>query len=819
MSLRTILLLAGLVAVSASGITVLRLRSQAKSTFDAVASPQSLASSGVAPNAASGTGPDSSALAATPSLPGVTQPVAFQKQPSEYDTVLQPFLAKYCNTCHNDVKQSAGLILTDYVNEAVAKKRREVWLLVADNVASKAMPPKNGPQPTQAERDAVLKYLTGKLTAIECGVEHNPGRVTLRRLNRAEYNNTIRDLIGIDFTPADDFPSDDVGYGFDNIGDVLSLPPILLEKYLNAAEQVMNRAIVDEGNIASSKQMYRPQNLIVSNREFKQRGMISFHSNGTAHIPFNFPGTSEYIIRIRAWGDLAGPDLPRLTVRLEDKVIKTFAVNATPSKPMICEVKVRVDGGTRKVTAEFDNDYYEDVKPRPKDRNLYIGGIEIEGPLSPVQKLLPESHQRIMIARPTTPGSGEIAARKVLTAFVTRAYRRPAKPQEIERLLALVRKMAAQGERFEEQIRIACRAVLVSPHFLFRVEADPPAGQEVRKLNDYELASRLSYFLWSSMPDAELFRVADRGELSRPEVLQAQVKRMLADPKSRALVENFAGQWLQLRNLQTIAPDRRQFRGFDESLRDAMRQETERFFEHVMRENRSVLEFLDSDYTFVNDRLAKHYGFVNISGSEFRKVKLPDARRGGILTHASVLTVTSNPTRTSPVKRGKWVLDNILGTPPPPPPPDVPELEDSKQLTGTLRQKMEQHRANPTCASCHQRMDPLGFGFENFDAVGAWRSRDGGDAIDPSGVLPAGEKFQGPAELRKILLGKADLFRRCLAEKMLTFSLGRGLEFYDKCALDEIVTKLKAEDDRFAALVMGIVQSEPFQKRRNKRGE
>ena len=363
------------------------------------------------------------------------------------------------------------------------------------------------------------------------------------------------------------------------------------------------------------------------------------------------------------------------------------------------------------------------------------------------------------------------------------------------------------------------KAVLCSPHFLFRIEEDPKEPDGVRTINDFEFATRLSYFLWSTMPDEELFRLAERGELRKPGVLEAQVRRMLRDPKVRALSENFAGQWLQLRNLKTAAPDQGYFPNWDDALRGAMAREAELFFEHVVQDDRSILEFLDADYTFVNDRLAKHYGIPGVSGSDFRKVRLPDNRRGGVVTMASTLTVTSNPTRTSPVKRGKWILENVLGTPPPPPAPDVPELPPTGELKGTLRQQMEQHRANPSCAVCHAKLDPLGFGLENFDAIGGWRTADNKQPIDPSGVLPDGAKFEGPAELRKVLLGKSDLFRRCLAEKLLTFGLGRGLEYYDKCAVDGVVKKASSGDDRFSALVLAIVQSDPFQKRKGKRSE
>jgi hypothetical protein len=376
-----------------------------------------------------------------------------------------------------------------------------------------------------------------------------------------------------------------------------------------------------------------------------------------------------------------------------------------------------------------------------------------------------------------------------------------------------------QNEPFHQALKLPMKAVLVSPHFLYRIEEDPKNPNDIRVIGNFELATRLSYFIWSTMPDEELFKLAELGELRRPGVLEAQVKRMLRDPKAKTLAENFAGQWLELRKLKSLSPDLGYFPGWDEQLRNAMVREAEEFFEYVARNDRPILDFLDADYTFVNERLARHYGISGVTGTDFRMVKLPDNRRGGVIPMASTMTITSNPTRTSPVKRGKWILENILGTPPPPPAPDVPELPPTGQLKGTLRQQMEQHRADPKCAVCHNKLDPLGFGLENFDGIGAWRTQDNKKDIDASGELPGGLKFAGPADLRKVLLGKADQFRACFAEKLLTFALGRGLEYYDKCALDGIVAASKADGDKFSAMVLAIVKSDPFQKRKGKRTE
>jgi hypothetical protein len=444
--------------------------------------------------------------------------------------------------------------------------------------------------------------------------------------------------------------------------------------------------------------------------------------------------------------------------------------------------------------------------------------LEIEGPLGDARKPVPESTKRILSVLPGEGVSETQAAEASLRSFARRAYRRPITDTEVQRLVQLFDLAKKEGEPFEQAIKLPLKAVLVSPHFLFRIEDDPKNPNDVRTLSDHELATRLSYFLWSTMPDEELSRLADQGQLRQPLVLHAQIQRMLKHPNAVALTENFAGQWLMLRTIPTLTPDVNVYRGWDEQLRSALVRETELFFEHVVKEDRSVLEFLDARYTFVNDRLSWHYGIPNVKGNEFRKVQLPDSRRGGLVTQGSILLVTSNATRTSPVKRGKWVYENILGLTAPPAAPDVPELE-KQELKGTLRQRMEQHRANPSCAGCHAKLDPLGFGLENFDGIGKWRDTDEGHKVDASGVLPDGSKFNGPAELRKIFLAKSDLFRRCLAEKLLTYALGRGLEFYDKCVIDDLVSKLKQGDDRFSALVQAIVETDAFQKRRGKRTE
>jgi hypothetical protein len=753
-----------------------------------------------------------------------------------FKTKIQPFLQKYCVDCHKGDKPKGGLTLEGYQSETQVLKARKDWAVVQHVLAAGEMPPpkSQAPQPTKAEREMMIAWITSTLTQVECGgtTAKDPGRVTVRRLNRAEYNNTIRDLCGVDFKPAVDFPADDVGYGFDNIGDVLSFQPILLEKYIAAADKILDTALKIPPVPVTDKQVFRPQQINTTPRSAKSRttdargrqvDRIVFNTNteGAAELPqkHNFTAEGEYVFRFRGWGTKVGGEYPKVIIRVDGKDVgAAFTVDAEQGKSKTYETKpVKFTAGERRVAVYFSNPFED--KANKKFREFGVETIEVEGPFNPVLPPEPASVKMLLIARPKAADDARAAAEKVLTNFARRAYRRPVKPEEAARLLKLFDLATKQGEPFHKAIQLPMKAVLVSPHFLFRIEEDPKKPTDVRTISDFELATRLSYFLWSSMPDQELFRLAEKNELRKPGVLEEQVRRMLKDPKAKALSENFAAQWLQLAMLKTLTPDKGYFPAWDDLLKESMVGEAMAYFEYVVKNDRSVMEFLDSDYTFVNGRLARHYGIPEIYGLDFQKVKLPDGRRGGVITMGSILTVTSNPTRTSPVKRGKWILENILGTPPPPPAPDVPELPPTGQLKGTLRQQMEQHRANPSCAVCHAKLDPLGFGLENFDAIGAWRTQDNKKPIDPSGVLPGGEKFAGPADLKKVLLGKADMFRHCFAEKLLTFGLGRGLEYYDKCVIDEIVATAKRDNDRFSSLVLAIVKSDPFQKRKGKRTE
>jgi hypothetical protein len=745
--------------------------------------------------------------------PGSAPPSAAKKNEpaARFATHVVPFLTKHCYGCHGNGKKRGDLSLDGFADDEAVQKNRKVWENVLQMVRSGEMPPKDKPRPPAVEIESMLKSLDAVLANVDCSGPRYAGRVTLHRLNRSEYNNTIRDLIGVDFKPAADFPNDDVGYGFDNIGDVLSLSPLLFEQYLAAAEHILDRAIV----IADTPQPVQTRlggiRFFPRDAGVMRRGVGTILSAKSSLFGEVYCDEGDYVVRVEAYSVPLGDEAVKATVRVGDDK-KEFEVKATRDKPETLELKVKFKAGTRRVVVSYLNPY-SDPKSKektPKARQLVVRGIVVDGPYNAPPPKLPESHQRIMAHR--AKDNPRAAAREIVERFATRAFRRPLQASEAERFLRLYDRAEKRGERFENRIRLALCGVLVSPHFLFRVERNPAGAKAGTSypIDEYELASRLSYFLWSSMPDDELFALAAKGELRKN--LESQVKRLLRDPKSSAFIGNFAGQWLTLRKLDTISPDPKIFPQFDAELRAAMARETELFFEAILRENRSIFDLLDADFSFVNERLAKHYDIDGVKGKQFQRVKLPP-QRGGILTQASILTLTSNSTRTAPVKRGKWVLDQILNTPPPPPPPDVPNLPDDRELTGSLRQVMEQHRANVVCASCHQRMDPIGFAFENFDAIGRWRDKDGKFAIDASGVLPDGKKFQGAGELKAILKDKKDLFSRCLTEKLLTYALGRGLEYYDCCAVDKILDALNKNEYRFSTLLLETVESEPFQMR------
>jgi hypothetical protein len=721
---------------------------------------------------------------------------------------LLPLMRTYCYECHD---ADSEIPLATDESAAQLQASRKTWIRALAQVRLGAMPPEDGKKMDPATRTRMEKLMDQLANEVDCVGNPNAGKVALRRLNRAEYRNTVRDLTGVDYKPASKFPGDDVGYGFDNIGDVLSLPPLLLERYLDAAEYVSGKAIYTP----LPPRVYEVDKAPSSLKDAEEYGggnPLTMASQGTISLESDLPFGGTYTLTVTASGDQAGDE----PARMEVKCGKTRHVIDVPKEEAEeYQANFHLGRGKRKIEISFINDFYV---PNKADRNLHIHHVKLVGQERRTQftppDRLPESHKKLIFVTPGEETSADRATSAVVGRLASRAFRRPATNDEVSRLTKLAARVRADGGSYEESVQVALQAILVSPHFLFKAEQPRTVDSsgEMPPISQYELATRISYFLWSSMPDDELLLLAHRGELRDRRRLLVKVGRMMQDPRANRFVENFAGQWLQLRNLDLVKPDTRLFRSFNDDVRQLMRRETLTFFAGVMRANMPVTTLLDAKFTYLNEDLARFYGVAGVSGEEFRRVSLEGTPRGGLLTHASVLTVTSNPTRTSPVKRGKWILDNLLNTPPPPAPPDVPELEKSK-LVGTLRQRMEAHRKNPACAACHNVMDPLGFALENFDGVGLWRTRDGRDPVDASGKLPDGTQFDGVGDLKRLLSTKRkDEFARCLAEKMLVYAIGRGTEYYDKCALDQIMLYVRQNEYKFAYLIAGIIMSDPFQK-------
>lgn len=727
-----------------------------------------------------------------------------------------PLMQKYCWDCHGDGAHKGEVNFDKYQDEKQVLADRKIWAGVMFHIDQWTMPPAKKEQPTPQEREFLAKYLDQLLNPVDPN-NPDPGRVTIRRLNRVEYNNTMRDLLGVDIRPADDFPEDDTGYGFDNIGDVLALPPILMERYLIAADRVLNAAIPPPPP-DPAVQVFAGNDL--SGQGFPDHGARLMAFNGLCSSEFFAPVSGDYLVRAKVWADPGGSEPAKMELLAADKVSpKTDITSTDPKAPQTVELRVRLTKGGNKIGMRYLNDFYEANAPDPKkrDRNITVKALEVEGPVKVVSLPLNETARRIF-----TPGEKlgetEAGARAILQQFANRCFRRAALPAEVDRLLTIYRLGRERKEGHSGALRFAMKAVMVSPYFIYRTEWQPEANNpgKVIEIDEFALATRLSYWLWSSTPDDELLSLAFRKQL-RPN-LKTQVLRMLKDPKARALAENFGGQWLELRTLKVVTPDKEKFPEFSPELATAMRRETEELFHYIVKENRSVMEFLSADYTFLNERLAKYYGVNGITGPDFRKTDLdPKLNRRGVLTHASVLTVTSDATRTSPVKRGKWVLENLLGITPPPPPPNVPALEEGgpSELTGSVRQRLEAHRSKPGCASCHALMDPIGFGLENFNAIGQWRTTDGNFAVDAAGVLTTGQQFSNANELSNILLtDRRDTYLHAIVNKMLTYALGRGTEAYDRPAVEAILTRMARENHSFQSLVLGISESLPFQKRR-----
>jgi hypothetical protein len=740
----------------------------------------------------------------------------------------------YCDSCHFGPKARADLNL-----QALDLNRLDAngatWEKILRKLRTREMPPVGMARPSEATYVSLIDSIEGERDRV-AQIRPNPGRPTLHRINRTEYANAIRDILGIEIDVSELLPADDIGYGFDNIGDVLQVSPVLLERYLSVARRI-SRSAVGDMTLPVSYQTYNVHHALKQDDRLDATAPVG--SRGGTAIRHFFPVDGEYEISItlqRSRDDeYLGFERDRqLDLRLDDQRLRLFHLprsektivlgGGTPPDANL-KVRLQIDAGTREIGASFLKDtlIQEGVidRLRSDDVQQYfegVGSITVAGPFNVDGPGETVSREKIFICKPASAAEEMACAENILSNLARRAYRRPVQAEDMPQLLSLYELGAEEGG-FEGGIRLALQKILVSPDFLFRAELDPPNAEpgSVYRISDIELASRLSFFLWSSIPDEELLSIAERGELHEPAVMQAQVKRMMADPRSSALIHNFVGQWLFLRNIPRLAPDTFTYPSFDENLRRAMGKETELLVESQVRDDRPVAELLSTDYTFLNERLAEHYGIKGVYGNEFRRVQLEDPRRHGLLGQASILALTSYPNRTAPTIRGKWVLEQLLGVPPPPPPANVPSLKE--ELTSaklTMRERMVEHRANPGCAACHTMMDSLGFSLDNFDAIGGWRDTTGPSSgpIDASGTLPDGTKFNGPEGLREVLVSKKEMFIETFTERLLTYALGRGLEEYDLPVVRKVVRDASAENQTWSSIILGIINSTPFQMRR-----
>ncbi len=743
-------------------------------------------------------------------------------------------VGQYCLGCHNGEAAKGGVDLGAVVSEEIGR-HSQIWEKVVRRLRGRQMPPPGRKRPDEETYAAVLTQLETTLDRA-AAARPNPGHTeTIRRLTRTEYQNAIRDLLALDIDAASLLPADEAGHGFDNV-TVRELSPTLLDRYISAAQKI-SRLAVGGARRSPDGDTIRVRADITQEEHVEG---LPLGTRGGTRIRYTFPRDGDYDVQIRLARDrnehVEGLFEPHeMEVLLDREHVKSFTVQPPPGRKDFQHVddhlklRLSVTAGPHDLGVTFLKKPTSLIETLRQPYNAHFNmhrhprqtpavyQVSITGPFVDRGPGDTPSRRRIFITRPKAADEEQTCAKQILTTLLRRAYRRPVSEADVERILPFYREARREAD-FDAGIEAALSAILVSREFLFRVER-APAGTKpgtVYRVSDVDLASRLSFFLWSSIPDDELLDTAARGELHKPEVLARQTKRLLADPRSQALVSNFAGQWLYLRNLDSITPDSRLFPDFDDNLRQALRRETELLFEEIIREDRSVLDLLKSDHAWLNERLAKHYSIPHIYGSRFRRVPLePGSERGGLLRQGSILLVTSYATRTSPVLRGKWILENLLGTPPPPPPPNVPALDDNNMVSETLpvRERLLKHRANAACASCHNLIDPVGFALENFDAVGRWRTTEEGQPVDASGGLPDGSKFTGVAGLEEALLRRPEVIVGTLTEKLLTYALGRGVEYYDGPAVREVVRTAQAADYRFSALIGAIVNSTPFQMR------
>ncbi|MDA8746328.1 DUF1592 domain-containing protein, partial [Rubripirellula amarantea] len=741
----------------------------------------------------------------------------------------QPLVERYCFDCHSGDDPDAGLALHKLEGGERFQRDREHWKEVLARLQAGNMPPADYEAPTTDERAALVGWVEARLAELDCSKPQDPGWVTLRRLNRDQYRNTIRDLLQVEYEPTRTFPPDDLAFGFDNNADMLSLTPALLEKYLDSARDIARQALlVPESHTGKLIEIPKDK---WQGGQFDREDRRELWSNGAVEFVHSIPKPGRYWMRVRISADQAGDEAVRMAVLDRSRVVQTLDVHVNGDASEEFTLAFDLPKGKRRLGVAFLNDYQGDLQ----DRNLFIEKFAMFGPEEDLMQAAPPAHRRWFAESPSAQDWRDDTqwrpiARQSLERFATTAYRRPVGEQQLDRLMSLVDSRRQAGDTYQRALEVTLQAVLVSPRFLFigdviggddrNTESDARPGQLGYQVDEFELAARLSYFLWSSMPDATLMQLASDGKL-RAE-LEPQVVRMLGSRRAEQFTKHFPGQWLGTRLLADLVPDESQIQSFDYALRKAMTREAEMVFAEVVRTDLPITALLDTDFTYLNSRLAEHYGIEGIAGDYFRRVTLAEVPqfagvRGGVITMAGVLAATSNPDRTSPVKRGKWVLGELLGAEPPPPPPGIDTLEEvarhsEKKLS--IREQMALHREDPSCAACHLQMDPIGLALENYDLVGRWRTEDGVGPIDASGELPSGERIEGAADLKSVLLDRREAFRKCLAEKMLTYALGRGLEYHDECAVREIARHTEEHEDKMQSLILAIIQSVPFQERR-----
>jgi mono/diheme cytochrome c family protein len=752
-------------------------------------------------------------------------------------------LMQYCTACHNDRAKTAGMSVVP-LDANNLQANQATWEKILKRLSLGEMPPKGMPRPPKQQITAFTSWLAKSLDD-QAAANPNPGHATVRRMNHTEYANAVRDLLGLDVDFSKELPVDDTGYGFDNIADVLTVSPTLMDRYINVAGKIARLATGETSKKPITTDYRVPKDLFengfgVASYNERASDDLPLDSRGGGSFKYYAPYDATYTIQVflnantseegeidahnryevkvplKAGLRTIGASFPK-NLALDERVVpKSILGPREPAAaPVPIPLDVQVDG------ARVQRLMVPSVATGPNvSQSFYLRDvmqISVAGPYDVTGPGDTASRRKIFLCHPSKSLGEEACAKKIVTTLARHAYRRPVTAVDVAPLMKMYRE-GRKGADFEHGVEAAVEAILVSPDFLFMRESDPPksVAGDVHHISDMELATRLSFFLWSSIPDDQLLSLAEKKQLSKPDVLKAQVTRMLADPKSKALTDNFAGQWLYLRRLEYQKPDRRAYPDFDQRLRQAMLTETQMFFDGVVRDNRSALDFLDANYTYVNQRLAEHYGIPGVYGTSFRKVNLDASQhRGGLLGQGSILTVTSYNNRTSVVLRGKWILENLLAAAPPPPPPLVPSLDDAKNgKTMTVREQMEMHRKNPVCASCHTKMDPLGFSLENYDAVGAWRTGYAGQKVDASAVLPDGTAFDGPTGLQNILLSRKDQFVEAMTERLMTYALARGLESYDMPAVRGVRYQAAKDDYRMQTIILGIVQSVPFTMRR-----